>query len=145
MSLSKPKVLIIIANLGTPDAPTAPAVRAFLKQFLSDQRVIEIPKILWAIILNAFVLPFRPRRVAEAYAQVWSNDSPMREILFEQVESLQKKLISTNADLDLEIEKELLESPNESSSSVAKRIRIISMIPLIILLILALLFFERRF
>ena len=101
MSLSKPKVLIIIANLGTPDAPTAPAVRAFLKQFLSDQRVIEIPKILWAIILNAFVLPFRPKRVAEAYAQVWSNDSPMREILFEQVESLQKKLISTNADLDL--------------------------------------------
>ena len=103
MSLSKPKVLIIIANLGTPDAPTAPAVRAFLKQFLSDQRVIEIPKILWAIILNAFVLPFRPKRVAEAYAQVWSNDSPMREILFAQVESLQKKLISTNADLDLEI------------------------------------------
>ena len=46
MSLYKPKVLIIIANLGTPDAPTAPAVRAFLKQFLSDQRVIEIPKIL---------------------------------------------------------------------------------------------------
>ncbi|MFW1983648.1 ferrochelatase [Acinetobacter guillouiae] len=103
MSLSKPKVLIIIANLGTPDAPTAPAVRAFLKQFLSDQRVIEIPKILWAIILNAFVLPFRPKRVAEAYAQVWSNDSPMREILFEQVKSLQEKLISTNADLDLDI------------------------------------------
>lgn len=103
MSLSKPKVLIIIANLGTPDAPTAPAVRAFLKQFLSDQRVIEIPKILWAIILNAFVLPFRPKRVAEAYAQVWSNDSPMREILFEQVESLQKKLINTNAEIDLDI------------------------------------------
>lgn len=103
MSLSKPKVLIIIANLGTPDAPTAPAVRAFLKQFLSDQRVIEIPKILWAIILNAFVLPFRPKRVAEAYAQVWSNDSPMREILFKQVQQLQKKLSVFNTDFDLTI------------------------------------------
>lgn len=58
MSISKPKVLIILANLGTPDAPTVPAVRAFLKQFLSDQRVIEIPKLLWALILHAFVLPF---------------------------------------------------------------------------------------
>ncbi|ELW85972.1 MULTISPECIES: ferrochelatase [Acinetobacter] len=103
MSLSKPKVLIIIANLGTPDAPTAPAVRAFLKQFLSDQRVIEIPKILWAIILNAFVLPFRPKRVAEAYAQVWSNDSPMREILFKQVQQLQNKLSVFNTDFDLTI------------------------------------------
>ncbi|WP_151750774.1 ferrochelatase [Acinetobacter bereziniae] len=103
MSLSKPKVLIIIANLGTPDAPTAPAVRAFLKQFLSDQRVIEIPKILWAIILNAFVLPFRPKRVAEAYAQVWSNDSPMREILFKQVQQLQKKLSVFNTNFDLTI------------------------------------------
>ncbi|MCU4416501.1 ferrochelatase [Acinetobacter bereziniae] len=103
MSLSKPKVLIIIANLGTPDAPTAPAVRAFLKQFLSDQRVIEIPKILWVIILNAFVLPFRPKRVAEAYAQVWSNDSPMREILFKQVQQLQKKLSVFNTDFDLTI------------------------------------------
>ncbi|WP_353168786.1 ferrochelatase [Acinetobacter sp.] len=103
MSLSKPKVLIVIANLGTPDAPTAPAVRAFLKQFLSDQRVIEIPKLLWAIILNAFVLPFRPKRVAEAYAQVWADDSPMRKILFEQVRRLQQKLSPFNTDFDLTI------------------------------------------
>lgn len=103
MSLSKPKVLIIIANLGTPDAPTVPAVRAFLKQFLSDQRVIEIPKFLWAIILNLFVLPFRPKRVAEAYAQVWSKDSPMREILLQQVEQVRQALEHSNADLDLTI------------------------------------------
>ena len=103
MSLSKPKVLIIIANLGTPEAPTVPAVRAFLKQFLSDQRVIEIPKILWAIILNAFVLPFRPKHVAEAYAQVWLKDSPMREILFEQVELIQKQLLVNQTDFELRI------------------------------------------
>jgi len=103
MSLSKPKVLIIVANLGTPDAPTAQAVRAFLKQFLSDQRVIEIPKFLWAIILNAFVLPFRLKRVAQAYAQIWSDDSPMREILFEQVKLIQAKLGDKNSNLDLNI------------------------------------------
>lgn len=103
MSLSKPKVLIIVANLGTPDAPTAPAVRAFLKQFLSDQRVIEIPRFLWAIILNLFVLPFRPKRVAEAYAQVWSNDSPMREILLQQVAQIQQTLEHSNTNFDLSI------------------------------------------
>lgn len=101
MSVSKPKVLVVLANLGTPDAPTAPAVRRFLKQFLSDQRVIEIPRFLWKIILYAFVLPFRPKRVAKAYAQVWSNDSPMREILFQQVEQLERTLISKNEQLDL--------------------------------------------
>lgn len=103
MSLSKPKVLIIVANLGTPDAPSVPAVHAFLKQFLSDPRVIEIPKFLWAIILHAFVLPFRPKRVAEAYAQVWTQDSPMREILLEQVRLIQQGLQGAYSGLDLNI------------------------------------------
>ncbi len=57
----KPKVTVILANLGTPDEATVPAVRRFLKQFLSDPRVIEIPKFIWWIILNLFVLPFRPK------------------------------------------------------------------------------------
>lgn len=69
----KPKVTVILANLGTPDEATAPAVRRFLKQFLSDTRVIEIPKFIWWVILHAFVLPFRPKRVAQAYASVWST------------------------------------------------------------------------
>ena len=54
MPAEKAKITVILANLGTPDAPTAPAVRKFLKQFLSDQRVIEIPKPLWQIILRLF-------------------------------------------------------------------------------------------
>ena len=57
---SKAKVTIILANLGTPDAPTVPAVRRFLKQFLSDQRVIEIPKLLWQVILNLLYCHFVP-------------------------------------------------------------------------------------
>lgn len=100
---SKAKVTIILANLGTPDAPTVPAVRRFLKQFLSDQRVIEIPKLLWQVILNLFVLPFRPKRVAKAYAQVWNQDSPMREVLFKQVEQMQSRLGSIYPQFELKI------------------------------------------
>lgn len=100
---TKPKILVIVANLGTPDAPTASAVRRFLKVFLSDPRVIEIPKWLWKIILNCFVLPFRPKRVAEAYAQIWSTDSPMREILNQQVDLIQQQLQPQYPALELKV------------------------------------------
>ncbi|MFW1753435.1 ferrochelatase [Acinetobacter wanghuae] len=100
---AKPKVTIILANLGTPDEPTVPAVRRFLEQFLSDQRVIELPKPLWQIILRLFVLPFRPKRVAHAYAQVWGSDSPMREILLQQVQSVQTQLTAQYPHLELNV------------------------------------------
>ncbi|WP_367104663.1 ferrochelatase [uncultured Psychrobacter sp.] len=87
-----PRIAVLLINLGTPDEPTAPAVRRYLRQFLSDTRVIEIPKLLWAIILNLFVLPNRPKRVAEAYASIWDGDSPMRNILNEQVAILEPRL-----------------------------------------------------
>ena len=103
MTLSKPKVTIIVANLGTPDEPTVPAVREFLKHFLSDQRVIEIPKFFWQIILRCFVLPFRPKHVSKAYAEVWLNDSPMREILFEQVAQIKQQLIQHNTEFELNV------------------------------------------
>lgn len=103
ITAAKPKVTIILANLGTPDEPTVPAVRRFLKQFLSDQRVIEIPKPIWQIILNLFVLPFRPKRVAHAYEMVWNQDSPMREILMQQVEGVQKTLIQQYPEFELNI------------------------------------------
>lgn len=103
MSENKPKVLLIVANLGTPDAATAPAVRRFLREFLSDSRVIEIPKLLWKIILHCFVLPFRPRHVAEAYAKIWSDDSPMRNILYAQVNALRQQLPQHNPALELQI------------------------------------------
>ncbi|MBK0062773.1 MULTISPECIES: ferrochelatase [unclassified Acinetobacter] len=103
VAASKPKVTVILANLGTPDAATIPAVRQFLKQFLSDQRVIEIPKLLWQIILRCFVLPFRPRRVAHAYASVWRADSPMREILFAQTAVLKHELIERYPQFDVSV------------------------------------------
>jgi ferrochelatase len=51
---------VLLINLGTPDAPTAPAVRRYLREFLSDPRVVEIPRATWWLILNLFILPFRP-------------------------------------------------------------------------------------
>ncbi len=72
------KVGILLANLGTPDAPTASALRHYLKQFLSDRRVVEIPRAIWWLILNCFILTFRPGKSAAKYAQIWSNEgSPL--------------------------------------------------------------------
>lgn len=87
------KTAILLVNLGTPDEPTPSAVRAYLREFLSDTRVIEIPKLIWQIILNAFVLTTRPKRVAHAYQSVWTADgSPLLAILKSQVNELQAHL-----------------------------------------------------
>lgn len=72
------KVGILIANLGTPDAPTAKALRPYLRQFLSDTRVVEIPRVIWWFILNGIILLIRPKKSAAKYAQVWTNEgSPL--------------------------------------------------------------------
>jgi len=69
---------ILLVNLGTPDAPTTSAVRRFLKLFLSDPRVVELPRLLWWLILNGVILRFRPSRSAEAYREIWTEDgSPL--------------------------------------------------------------------
>ena len=70
---------VLLVNLGTPEAPTAPALRRYLKQFLSDSRVVEIPKPIWWLILNGIILNIRPRKSAEKYAAVWTPDgSPLK-------------------------------------------------------------------
>ena len=69
----------MLINLGTPEAPTPAAVRAYLKEFLSDPRVVEIPRFVWWPILHLFVLTTRPKASARRYAQVWMNEgSPLR-------------------------------------------------------------------
>ena len=75
---SLPAVGVLVANLGTPEEPTAAGLRPYLRQFLSDPRVVELSRPLWWMILNLFVLPFRPRRSAEAYARIWTDEgSPL--------------------------------------------------------------------
>ena len=70
---------VLYCNLGTPDAPTAPAVRRYLAQFLSDPRVVEIPRVAWLPILYGAILPLRPARSAAKYAAIWTKDgSPLK-------------------------------------------------------------------
>ena len=70
---------VLLVNLGTPDAPTAGAVRRYLREFLSDPRVVQIPRIVWLPILYFLVLPFRPAKSARKYASIWRPDgSPLR-------------------------------------------------------------------
>uniref|UniRef100_A0A486XSV4 Ferrochelatase n=1 Tax=Rheinheimera sp. BAL341 TaxID=1708203 RepID=A0A486XSV4_9GAMM len=72
------KIGILITNLGTPDAPTPKALKRYLKQFLSDPRVVEVPRLLWWLILNGVILQIRPRRSAKAYATVFTEQgSPL--------------------------------------------------------------------
>jgi len=91
--LPEPKVGVLLINLGTPDAPEARAVRRYLAEFLSDPRVIEIPAIAWKPILHGIVLRTRPRKSAEAYNQIWTNEgSPLRVIAHRQAEALRARL-----------------------------------------------------
>ena len=70
---------VLLVNLGTPEAPTPSAVRKYLREFLSDPRVVELPRIVWLPILYLFVLTFRPAKTAKKYAAIWKPDgSPLR-------------------------------------------------------------------
>ena len=80
---------ILLVNLGTPDEPTATAVRRYLKQFLSDPRVVEIPKPIWWLILNGIILNIRPAKSAKKYASIWTKDgSPLRVYTSRQAQML---------------------------------------------------------
>jgi len=84
---------VLLINLGTPDAPEAAAVRRYLAEFLSDPRVIEIPRIAWLPILHGIILRTRPKKSAHAYKQVWTEEgSPLAAITRRQAEALQKRL-----------------------------------------------------
>ena len=84
---------ILITNLGTPDNHTASAVRKYLAEFLSDSRVIELPKFLWWFILHGIILRIRPSQSAKAYKKIWTeNGSPLLSISNKQVERLKKIL-----------------------------------------------------
>lgn len=84
------KVGVLIVNLGTPDAPDAPSVRRYLKQFLSDRRVVELPALLWQPILHGIILRTRPAKSAHAYGLVWRDDgSPLAAITRAQARALE--------------------------------------------------------
>ena len=69
---------VLLTNLGTPDAPTSSSLRNYLREFLSDPRVVEIPKIIWLIILHGIILRFRPAKSAKLYQSIWTDEgSPL--------------------------------------------------------------------
>ncbi len=88
-----PAVGVLLANLGTPDAPDTPALRRYLREFLLDPRVIEMPRLLWWLILHLFILPFRPAKSAALYRKVWTEEgSPLLVISRRQTAALQEIL-----------------------------------------------------
>lgn len=87
------RVGVLLVNLGTPDAPEPKAVKRYLRQFLSDRRVVEIPPLLWQPILRGIILNVRPKKSAHAYRQVWTADgSPLAAITRSQAEATQAEL-----------------------------------------------------
>jgi len=91
--VATPKVGVLLVNLGTPDAPTTSAVKRYLKQFLSDQRVVEIPPLLWQPILRGIILNTRPQKSAKAYAKVWTEKgSPLAFFTAGQAEALASRM-----------------------------------------------------
>ena len=96
---------ILLINVGTPEAPTPPALRRYLAQFLSDQRVIDYPRWLWLPILHGIILNVRPRRSARLYQNIWTGQgSPLLVIMRRQAEALQSQLLArTDQDVIVEI------------------------------------------
>ena len=93
------KTGILLVNLGTPDSTSWWDIRRYLKEFLSDRRVIEVNPFFWQIILNLFILTFRPSKSAHAYKQIWMNEineSPLRHHTKNQKEKLSKRISSQN-------------------------------------------------
>ncbi|MGZ5895598.1 MAG: ferrochelatase, partial [Xanthobacteraceae bacterium] len=96
------RIGVLLVNLGTPDAPTAAAVRKYLREFLSDPRVIERQDGLWKFVLNAIILPLRPRIKARAYRKIWNrerDESPLKTITRAQAEKLAQLLASDRHNL----------------------------------------------
>ncbi|MBZ9939074.1 ferrochelatase [Mesorhizobium sp. BR1-1-16] len=89
--VARGRIGVLLVNLGTPDATDYWSMRRYLKEFLSDRRVIEVPKLIWWPILNLVILSFRPKKSGHAYASIWNkerNESPLRTITRAQAEKL---------------------------------------------------------
>ena len=97
------KTGVLLINLGTPDSTGWWDIRKYLKEFLSDRRVIEVNPIIWQIILNLFILTFRPSKTAKAYKEIWMNDidkSPLRFYTEMQTKKLGERIENENLIVD---------------------------------------------
>ena len=101
------RTAVLLVNLGTPDAPTPSAVRRYLKQFLSDPRVVEIPRVIWWCILNLIILPIRAKASAKKYASIWmqgaTGGSPLLVHSKNQALALEKRFLSQGKQVIVEL------------------------------------------
>ncbi len=97
------KTGVLVINLGTPDSTSWFDIRKYLKEFLSDRRVIEVNPIIWQIILNLFILNLRPSKTAKAYKEIWMKDKNISPLLYytqKQAEKLSKSITKENVIID---------------------------------------------
>lgn len=94
------RTAVLLCNLGTPDAPTAPALRRYLAEFLGDPRVVEIPRLPWWLILHGIILRVRPAKSATKYASIWTPEgSPLKVWTEAQARQLQARLADSATDV----------------------------------------------
>jgi len=130
------RIGILLVNSGTPEAPTAAAVRRFLRRFLSDPRVVELPRLAWLPILYALVLPLRPARIARKYRSIWTEaGSPLRD-LSEQLRAALTATLAQHVLAPLSVELGMLYSPpsvrealGRLRGSGAQRILVVPLFP----------------
>ncbi|MDK2593561.1 ferrochelatase [Pseudoalteromonas obscura] len=97
------RVGVLVTNLGSPDAATAKALRVYLREFLSDPRIVEIPRFIWMLILHGIILRVRPSKSAKAYQSIWTEQgSPLIDITKKQCQKLREYLAKHNHD-DVEV------------------------------------------
>ena len=115
------KTGVILINLGTPDSTSWFDIRKYLKEFLSDRRVIEVNPIIWQLILNIFILTFRPSKTAKAYKEIWmekENMSPLRYYTEKQTSKLKKTMSNKNVIIDY-----AMRYGNPSIKSIMKKLQ----------------------
>ncbi|MBS0379352.1 MAG: ferrochelatase [Proteobacteria bacterium] len=114
------RIGILLVNSGTPEAPTAAAVRAFLRRFLADPRVVEIPRALWLPLLYGVILPLRPGRIAHKYRRIWgAAGSPLRE-LTEQLRSELAAVLAQRVLAPLQVEVGMLYSAPQLEAALGR-------------------------
>ncbi len=129
------KIGILLVNLGTPNAPTAQAVRPYLAEFLSDRRVVDLPRLFWLPLLYGLVLPFRVGKSAANYATIWrhqSNESPLRFYTRQQCQKLAARLQGEDIFVDWAMrygEPSVLEKLRELRQQDCKKILILPLYP----------------
>tara|TARA_R110002072_G_scaffold1780_11_gene14910 strand:- start:56798 stop:57874 length:1077 start_codon:yes stop_codon:yes gene_type:complete len=126
------RIGVLVTNLGTPAAPTRKALKTYLKEFLSDPRVVEFPRLLWWLVLNIVILNFRPARSAKSYQTVWTDEgSPLMVYTERQAAAIREKL-STNENVVVEFAMRYGEpSINSALESLAKQgVRKLLLLPL---------------